>query len=84
MPTPAEILLQRSTLQSGTPWEHLLAQESGTGTVSTLILEDGLYLEMEEELYTIEFSIEDSIVIEDAESNIDVTTDSDEYILEVE
>ncbi len=38
MPTPAEILLENSTLQSGTPWEHLNAQEGGEGTGPILIV----------------------------------------------
>jgi hypothetical protein len=38
MPTPAEILLENSTLNSGTPWEHLNAQGGGPGgTVEILV-----------------------------------------------
>ncbi len=36
MPTPAEALLEHSTLVSATPWEHLNSQQSGGGSIDAV------------------------------------------------
>lgn len=72
MPTPAEILLENSSLDSGTPWDHLNNQLIGSGT--GIILHDGLELlmnntefeltvdtgDMDIELEPVEYTVEDS------------------------
>ncbi len=78
MPTPAEVLLEASSLNSGTPWELLNSIEEGSG--EGFVLVDTVEVELVAEEYDVEivdnsFDVElvdNTIDIEFVESTIDV------------
>jgi len=69
MPTPAEVLLENSTLNTGTPWEHLCNQAAGSGgfTIADLVevevMDAEIDIEMEEEI-SVEVEAEISVEVE--------------------
>ena len=73
MTTPAEILLDNSTLLTGTPWEHLNAQEGGVG--GFLTLSDGLEIEVDSMEYSLEIETEEfEVEVETTEFEIEIET----------
>lgn len=69
-----EILFDNSTLGVGfDAWEHLNAQEGGTG--GTLVLSDGLEVEVEMKDYDVEIELADfDVEIEDTDFEVEVET----------
>lgn len=46
MPDAWTTLVENSSLESGDAWEHLQAQQAGGGSYDTMVLADGLEVEM--------------------------------------
>lgn len=77
MPTPASILLGASTLDTGTPWDHLNNLEACTG----LILTNGLEVEMEDSCVDLLIDLSGVDVMIDDDIEVDVETL--EFVIEV-
>lgn len=80
MPDAWTILKENSSLDSGDAWEHLNAQEGGSG--SGVVLIDGLEIFMDNNTYDTEIN-EDTFEIEVDCDTIEIEIDTYEYEVEV-
>ena len=83
MPTPAEVLLEASSLDSGTPWELLNSIEVGTGVCEGVILYDGLEIEMGCPEYDVEINLHGIEVEINPVVEFEVEKDTVEYDVEI-
>jgi len=76
-----DTLLSKSTIQSGDAWEHLLAQGGGTGPGGSLVLLDGLTLEMNMMEYELNIEVPEYII--EIEDEFDIELETTEFELEI-
>jgi len=81
MPDTWTILKENSSLDSGDAWEHLNNQEGGTGPGGSLVLLDGLEIQMGLQEYILE--IDQAFIIEIPE-NYCIEVQKLEYVVEID
>jgi len=80
MPTPGQVLLDASSLTSGTPWQ--LLNSIDIGPYESIALMDGLEIAMEDRCVDVELELE-PLVIEIDTEEIGVQVETPEYTLEI-
>lgn len=70
-----EQLVANSTIQSGDAWEHLLAQGGGSGPGGSLVLFDGLEVQMDDSQVDVEIDLASiDVKIENQEFDVEINT----------